>query len=211
MSRTPLALAVLLTIAGCATSPTAERDDILAQATLQAQERLAVGAAFEREGNLLAARREYRAAIVAARDSGADADTMAGIRAVALTNLGNTHLAEGHRVKASWLYRQALIVDPTYGVALNNLAMVHLEEGRTEEAIELLHLALSVDPANRPHYLTSLAQAHRHNGDRAQAEKLLREVLDGGQADESLLTEALGELAEIRPEPLVARPNQSPN
>ncbi len=182
--------------AGCASAaPRVDRDDVIAETPLTTEERLAVGTALEGQGDLAAARREYRAVLDGPDARGADA-AAAGLRAVVLTNLANTWVGED-RENACELYEEALAEDPGYGVAMNNLALVLVDAGAPREAVPLLVRAVAVDPANRPYYLASLATAYRSLGDPVAARKLLEEVIAGGVADGALVAEVESELATV--------------
>ena len=109
------------------------------------------GVAYENEGELERARRQYRQAV--------DKDET---NHVAWTNLGNVLYRSGRGREAQDAYRRALALAPGYGPAVNNLAMACLEAEppRPGLALKILeaHLAL-VEPPYRAAVLETLDEA----------------------------------------------------
>lgn len=109
------------------------------------------GVAYEAEGDLDHARRQYRKAV--------EKDPA---NHVAWTNLGNvlSRLDEGARARAA--YAQALALAPGYGPAVNNLAMSYLSarEPQPELAISILEAHLPfIDPDYAESVNRTLAEA----------------------------------------------------
>jgi len=131
-----LACAVALAGSGC----TAPRLVVL-EDPLSSEEHLALGVAYEREGNRKLARAEYEAVLRRRSD-----------HVVALVNLGNLAVADGAQREAEAWYRRAVrLGGPPAAPAANNLAWIYLTQGkRLATAASLVRDAIVWDP--RPEY-----------------------------------------------------------
>lgn len=111
---------------------------IILEDPLSADEHVALGVAYERNGELSLAAREYERAL------GKD---KASFRA--RLNLGNVHLAEGRHDRARDAYRAALALRPGDPDATNNLAWAAILSGSgREDALRRME-AVTADPARR--------------------------------------------------------------
>lgn len=178
----PLALAALLTAAGCATPAIIVPTD-----PLSPDEHVRLGATYEREGRADLAAREYEAAIRRERR-----------HAGAHLGLGNLAAARGDLVEAERRYRAALAVDPRLADALNNLAWVYLQRGeKADEAASLARQALEAQPGRAAYYADTLGLALTRAGRPAEGVAALERALAAVPPSETRLrAEVLGHVAE---------------
>src|SRR3989304_4154415 len=114
---------------------------------LSPEEHLALGVAYEREGNRALARGEYEAVLRRRPD-----------HVPAMVNLGNLAAAEGSRRDAeAWYHRALRVGGKDAAPAANNLAWLALEQRkRLRVATSLARKAVAWDP--RPAYVDTLAR-----------------------------------------------------
>lgn len=119
---------------------------IVLEDPLSAAEHVALGVAYERNGEPALAAREYEWAL--AKDK-------ASFRA--RVNLGNVHLAEGRHAKAREAYLAALALRPGDPEATNNLAWAAIRSGSgREDALRRMEAVLSDPPQRSPPLLDTL-------------------------------------------------------
>lgn len=65
---------------------------------------------------------------------------------MALLNLGNLQLTEGHEAEAEKLFKTIIRLDARFIPAYGNLAVIYNRRGKKEEAIKCLNKVLEIDP-----------------------------------------------------------------
>jgi tetratricopeptide (TPR) repeat protein len=93
---------------------------------------------------------------------------------------GQLLYADGDYVGAETLLQQAVELDPRHGAAWLYLGSARLLQGRATPAMAALSRtqALAEDPLEREECLWQLANGHLLEGKRADASRLLREVIE---------------------------------
>jgi tetratricopeptide (TPR) repeat protein len=146
-SNGPLALILgwTLVASGCGTLGSVRVVEL--HDPLSADEHVALGVAYEREGKPDRATAEYKAALRVQSD-----------HVPALVNLGNLAVAAGETADAeSWYGRAVRIGGPSAAPGANNLAWLYLTQGkRLASAESLARKALAWDP--RPEYVDTLVK-----------------------------------------------------
>lgn len=161
MKRTGvLLIAVALLAAGCAPARRMTFKD-----PLNAAEHFQLGAAYERQGELDAARREYRAAT--RKD---DKDVAAFIA------LGNVAYASGDFREARHAFTRALKLSDGGAAASNNLAMLYASRGKRLRRAEKLASRAASDERFRPYALDTLATIYARQGRTEEARAALAEA-----------------------------------
>jgi tetratricopeptide (TPR) repeat protein len=89
-------------------------------------------------------------------------------------NRGNVLLYDGHPEEAILVYRQALEVEPGYGIARHQLAHAYVVMNRFSEAVTEFERA-NRDIGATPFSMASLAYGLARAGRRAEAEEMLRD------------------------------------
>lgn len=97
--------------------------------------------------------------------------------AVAYNNIGHALQVDGWLTQAVWYYRKALELDPDLSVAHLNLGNALLPVNQEKEALHHLRIALQLRPGE-PHALSAMAGYLRRRGEGAEAERLLRPVIE---------------------------------
>lgn len=99
------------------------------------------------------------------------------VDAVALKLAGNQCLARRDLAGAERRYREALVLDPSYGEALNNLGCVLKDQGRTAEAEHALQAAIAANPQLKEAF-KNLGDLYRSQNHLADAELAYRRCLE---------------------------------
>lgn len=90
--------------------------------------------------------------------------------------MANLRLVQQRSDESIELYRRVLQADPRNVVAMNNLAALLSEQpGKSQEALEWIDRAIKIS-GPEPHLLDTKAMAHLHEGNSAEAVKLLQSV-----------------------------------
>jgi len=149
---------------------------------LTAVEHNNLGVAYEKEGKLELAEREYKMAI----DKDSDFT-------VSIINLGNVYFAQGKLKKAKKKYRKALEIDPGNINAANNLGNLYLETGSDHDAaIELMTGNMSTPDEMPAYYLDTLARLYIETGEQLKGIEMLK--LACTKAKEQSLKENIDEM-----------------
>jgi tetratricopeptide (TPR) repeat protein len=151
---------------GCAHAPRL----VVLHDPLSPEEHLALGVAYEREGNRALARGEYEAVLRRRPD-----------HVPAMVNLGNLAAAEGSRRDAeAWYHRALRVGGQDAAPAANNLAWLYLEQRkRLRVATSLARKAVAWDP--RPAYVDTLARVLIARNKPQEAAEVLREAEAGAE------------------------------
>ncbi len=123
------------------------------------------GTAYYKRGNQVAARREFRLAVL---DNPRNADYRFNLAAAAHK--------QGDWATAERVYRDTINIDPGHQPSHHGLAKLMAEQGRHAEAINHLETWKGVEPYSAKPYI-ELAWLQRQTGDIAGAERSLREAL----------------------------------
>lgn len=91
--------------------------------------------AFEKQGKIRSAIREYEKAIV-----------LDSVYARSYYNLGRLYSGQGLTERALDVYEEAVRINPDYYKAYNNLGTLYAEMGRYDQAIEALRKAIDINP-----------------------------------------------------------------
>ncbi|MFZ5861537.1 MAG: tetratricopeptide repeat protein [Nitrospirota bacterium] len=144
-SRVALALVVAWALAASGCGVFGSLRVVAFHDPLSADEHVALGVAYERDGNPERAAGEYKAALRTEPN-----------HAQALVNLGNLAAAAGDSVAAEgWYGRAVRVGGPSAAPGANNLAWVYLSQGkRVASAESLARKAMAWDP--RPEYADTL-------------------------------------------------------
>jgi Tfp pilus assembly protein PilF len=157
-----LLLQTVLAAAGCGRVPRI----IVLSDPLTAEEHLALGVAYERNGNFDLAIREYEK--VLRKD---EAFFQARV------NLGNVWLAKKEYGKARAAYRKALSVRPGDPEATNNLAWAAILSGEArEDAAARMEAILSREGNRTATFLDTIGVLRMHMGQQAVAEESFAEA-----------------------------------
>ena len=136
-------------LVGCATlRPVTTFND-----PLSGPEHLQLASTYEKQGEMAAAEREYRAAVKRDRK-----DVAAQI------GLGNTAFAQGHTKVAELAFLRALRISRDNPAASNNLAMLYVTQGRKLSTAEKLANRAAKDERFRPYALDTLATIYFKQG-----------------------------------------------
>jgi TolB-like protein/DNA-binding winged helix-turn-helix (wHTH) protein/Tfp pilus assembly protein PilF len=116
------------------------------------------------------------------RSSEAMAETRAFLNLDPLSSAANLHLAwtsltDRQSQQAVEQFQKTLRMDPNYEEAHHGLARAYLQEGRNEEAIAELQTAAALSGGGVL-YLGTLGQAYARAGRKADAERVLSQLLD---------------------------------
>lgn len=188
--------------AGCGRMPRI----IVLEDPLTAEEHLELGVAYERNGEIDLAIREYERAL---RKDGKSFQ--------ARVNLGNVRLAKKEYGKAGEEYRKALAIRPGDPEATNNLAWAAILSGEDrEEAAAGMEAVLSMEENRTPPFLDTLGVLRARMGEPAAAKEAFdeaeRRCLEAGVpgCPEGILreirehrTEIPGQIPPSAPPPLV--------
>lgn len=147
---------------------------------LNASDHLRLGNAYESQGLLEEATRQFQAARAQAPDSPEP-----------LLALGNLAFGRGELDGAESLFRSALRKDPRSAGAANNLAMVFLAKDRLPEAKQWAQRALWQNTTLKPYVLDTLAEIYFRERRFAQAETTAEEALSSAPAGDTALTDHL--------------------
>ncbi len=156
-----IAFAAVVAGWGCAHAPRL----VVLHDPLSIEEHLALGVAYEREGNRSLARAEYEAVLRRRPD-----------HVPAMVNLGNLAAAEGSRRDAeAWYHRALRVGGKEAAPAANNLAWLYLEQRKQlRVATSLARKAVAWDP--RPAYVDTLARVLIARSKPREAAEAVREA-----------------------------------
>ena len=141
-----LMLALLVIIAGCAMPRVIIYDD-----PLSSEEHLKLGMAYEKDGELDNAIREYKAA--------------ARRLPIAYLYLGNVHFQKNDLDQAERYYKKAIRKEAHNADVHNNLAwLYYIREENLDKAENLALRAMELDPSKRDVYMDTLEKVRKLKG-----------------------------------------------
>jgi len=157
------ALVSAVTVAGCAGQQLPRI--VVLHDPLLPEDHLALGVAYEREGQPALARTEYETVLRRRPE-----------HVTAMVNLGNLAAAEGSRRGAEGWYRRAIrIGGPEAAPAANNLAWLYSTQGkRLSEAVSLARQAIAWDP--RPAFFDTWITILLASGNPLEASRAIDEA-----------------------------------
>jgi tetratricopeptide (TPR) repeat protein len=139
-------LAFLITITGCAMPRIMIYDD-----PLSSEEHLKLGLAYEKDGELENAIKEYKAA--------------ARRLPVAYLYLGNAHFQKNELDQAEKFYKKAIKMQSQHADAYNNLAwLYYIKKENLDEAEYLALRAIELNPSKKDRYKDTLEKVRELKG-----------------------------------------------
>jgi tetratricopeptide (TPR) repeat protein len=139
-------LAFLITITGCAMPRIMIYDD-----PLSSEEHLKLGMAYEKDGELENAIKEYKAA--------------ARRLPVAYLYLGNAHFQKNELDQAEKFYKKAIKMQNQHADAYNNLAwLYYIKKENLDEAEYLALRAIELNPSKKDRYKDTLEKVRELKG-----------------------------------------------
>jgi tetratricopeptide (TPR) repeat protein len=139
-------LAFLITITGCAMPRIMIYDD-----PLSSEEHLKLGMAYEKDGELENAIKEYKAA--------------ARRLPVAYLYLGNAHFQKNELDQAEKFYKKAIKMQSQHADAYNNLAwLYYIKKENLDEAEYLALRAIELNPSKKDRYKDTLEKVRELKG-----------------------------------------------
>ena len=159
MARVQLiAAAFALLLAGCSAMPRLVR----LHDPLTPEEHMKLGMAYERQGEMAAAEREFGSVVRREPEN-----------VPAILAMGNAQFAQDKLKEAEKSFSRALRIVPGHPGASNNLAMTYLKRGRKLKQAELLAVGAQADERIRPYALDTLTQIYVKQGKLERAREML--------------------------------------